>query len=90
MNVDGLTVVENSGVAAGTLYIGDFTRSVVYNAGNIEVEAGFENDDFTKDMVTIKARKRLALLIRNVDLGAFRYIADIAVSTAAISVPAQA
>lgn len=82
--VDGMKVVVNSGVTANTMYVGDFTRGTVYSSDDLQLEMGYENDDFTKDLVTIKARRRLALLIRSVDTGAFNYVSDIDAALAAI------
>lgn len=82
--VDGMVVVPNSGVAVDTMYVGDFTRGTVYSSGQVQIEMGYENDDFTKDLVTVKARERLALLIRNVDGGAFVKVASIDTALAAI------
>ena len=87
---DGLTiianmvVVANSGVTQNTLYVGDFKTGTVYSSDEVQIEFGFENDDFTKDLVTIKARERMALLIRIVDNGAYRYVSDIGAALAAI------
>jgi len=38
---------------------------------------GFIANQFINDMMTIKARKRTALLVRNVDLNAFAKVTDI-------------
>lgn len=82
--VDGMIVVPNSGVTVNTMYVGDFTRGTVYSSGEFQIEMGFVNDDFAKDLVTVKARERLALLIRNVDTGAFVKVTDIATAITAI------
>ena len=75
--VDGMRVIANSGVAVNTMYVGDFSRGTVYSSDSMLLEFGYENDDFSKDLVTLKGRERLALLIRNVDAGAFNYVASI-------------
>lgn len=82
--VDGMVVVPNSGVTVNTMYVGDFTRGTVYSSGEFRIEMGFVDDDFGKDLVTVKARERLALLIRNVDTGAFVEVTDIDAALTAI------
>lgn len=77
ITVDGLQIVANSGVAVNTMYVGDFTRGTVYSTDALQLEFGYVADDFTNDLVTLKARERLALLIRIVDNGAFQYVSDI-------------
>jgi len=82
--ISNMLVIPNSGVTANTLYAGDFTRGTVYSSDQLQLEIGYDADDFTKDLVTIKARERMALLIRIVDNGAFRYVSNITTSLAAI------
>jgi len=82
--VDGMRVVVNSGITANTMYVGDFTRGTVYSSDDLQLEIGYDADDFSKDLVTIKARRRLALLIRSVDTGAFNYVSNITTALAAI------
>lgn len=77
VSVDGIQVVTNSGIAVNTMYVGDFNRGTVYSSDALQLEFGYVADDFTNDLVTLKARERLALLIREVDAGAFQYVSDI-------------
>lgn len=85
LTVDGLRVIANSGVAANSMYVGDFGRGTVYSSDSLQLEFGYENTDFTQDLVTLKARERLALLIRNVDAGAFNKIASISTAINSIN-----
>lgn len=85
ITIDGMRVIINAGVGANSMYVGDFSRGTVYSSDDLQLEMGYENDDFTKDLVTIKARRRLALLIRGVDKGAFTYVGDVAGSVTAIT-----
>lgn len=85
ITIAGMKVVVNSNIVANTMYVGDFTRGTVYSSDDLQLEMGYENDDFTKDLVTIKARRRLALLIRSVDTGAFTYVSDIDAAVTAIT-----
>lgn len=71
MQVDGMKVYENPFVTANTLVLGDFRFGTVYTLDDIMLELGYVNDDFIKDLTTIKAKRRLALLIRSADEDAF-------------------
>lgn len=88
MVVSGMRVIESTLVNANTMYVGDFTKGIVYNRKGLTVEMAMENeDDFNKDLVTIKASRRLALLIRNVHANAFTKVTDIGAALTAITKP---
>lgn len=80
--IDGLPVIESSQVSVNTLVVGDARYGTIYDLGGVEIEMGYVDDQFTKDTMTIKGRKRSALLIRNVNVTGFKKVADI---TAAIN-----
>lgn len=84
MSVDGMRSISNSGVAANALYVGDFTRGTVYSNNQFEIAFGFEDDDFTRNLVTIRIIESICLLVRYVDYGAFRYVSNINNSLSAI------
>lgn len=77
MTIDGIVVVPTSQVTAGTMLVGDFRYATLYTGEDMTISVGFQNDDFTKNKVTILAEEELALLVRNVDAGAFIKVADI-------------
>jgi HK97 family phage major capsid protein len=76
--VDGLKVIESESVTANTCVVGDFRQGTVYTDGGIEIELGYINTQFTEDVATLKARKRMMLLIKTADAGAFYKSTDIA------------
>lgn len=76
-SVEGVRVVGNSGITANTMYVGDFSAGTVFSSEELTFEFGYENDDFTKNLVTLIGLERLALLIRVVDAGAFNYVSSI-------------
>ena len=84
-NVDSMVVYENSVVTANTLVIGDFRYATRYTMGGVEIEVGMINEQFTHDLMTIKARERSALLVRNVDLDAFLKVTDVNAAIAAVT-----
>lgn len=75
--VDGMVVYENSVVTQNTMLIGDFRYGTKFVMGGVKVEIGWVNDQFTKDLMTIKAHERTALLVRNVDADAFTKVTNI-------------
>ena len=61
-NPFGLRIVLSNHVTAGTFIIGAFAASTaLYTRSGAVVEMGYVNDDFTKNLVTIRAEERLGL-----------------------------
>lgn len=61
----GVRVVLSGNQTAGTFTIGAFNRaSMVWNRQGITVEMGYVNDDFTRNLVTLRAECRLGLETR--------------------------
>lgn len=86
--IDGVRVTESSEVTANTLVIGDFRYGTVYDDGQgIEVTMGWINDDFIKNQWRILAEERLGLLVRTINLPAFRKVTSITAAIAAIETP---
>ncbi len=77
ITMDGVTrvknvrVVENPGVPVGDYYVGDFTKSNLRIRENINVQVGYVNDDFTKNLVTILAEMRAVHYVKSNHYGAF-------------------
>jgi HK97 family phage major capsid protein len=70
--IGGATVIENTGITAGTFLMGDFRKLHVRRKGGVEVEiTNSDADDFAKDIVTFKIRRRLVSYVRANDDGAF-------------------
>lgn len=61
MTLWGLPVIESTSMTADNFLVGDFKQAELYNRWDTSVEAGYENDDFTKNMVTLLCESRLAL-----------------------------
>ena len=71
MSLDGMPIIETTLVTAGTYLIGDFSKSTVYDKGSIDIKVGYENDDFTKNLVTILAEWRGLNVIKTNQTDAF-------------------
>lgn len=88
INIGAMTVLVNQLVPANEAYIFDSTKGVIYSRKGTTVELGFENNDnFEKELVTVKAYERLNFRVRNVDANAFMHIADLAAGITAITKP---
>lgn len=58
----GVSVVLSSHMPAGQFLIGNLRRAAtIYQRQGVVVEMGFVNDDFTRNLVTIRAEERLGL-----------------------------
>lgn len=71
MDISGISVVANTGMAAGSFLVGDFTKSAVRFREGLTIDVGYENDDFTKNFVTILAEARLVHRVKSNHYGAF-------------------
>lgn len=88
MTVAGVRLIENTLVPQNQMYVFDSSKGTVYNRKTLSINMAFENeDDFNKDLVTIKASRRLAFLIRNVWANAFTHVPDITAAITAINKP---
>ncbi len=75
--IGALNIIEDNNVVANTLYIGDSRFARIYEMGGVVVSKGYNGTDFAEDMLTLKARKRLAFLIREADKTGFRKVTSI-------------
>lgn len=70
--VKGVRIVENPLMPAGSFLVGDFRRFKIRSKRGYSVQVATENGtDFEKDILTIRASRRLASYIRTNDNGAF-------------------
>jgi len=77
MNVNGITVLPSASVTANTMVVGDFNFATIYNLGGISVDMGWIDKQFIENMMTLRAERRLAMLVRNAHTDAFRKVADV-------------
>ena len=59
----GIPVIKNTGITAGTFLLGDFNQVNVRMRQDATISMGNENDDFTKNLITILAEMRLVCYI---------------------------
>jgi len=75
--VASVIVIESNIITANTMVVGDRRFARIYEKGGIVLSKGQINAQFTEDEMTLKARKRLAFLIRAADKGGFAKVTDI-------------
>lgn len=79
----GVPVIENNLVPAGTFYVGDFSKSNLRVREDMNIQVGYVNDDFTKNLITILCEARAAHFVKVNHYGAF-VKGDFAVAKAAL------
>lgn len=84
--VDGMRVRSNPNVDPNSMFVFDSTKATLYNRKGIAIELSYENKtNFETETVTIKAYRRMNLLIRNVNANAFMKCSDVDAALTAIS-----
>lgn len=75
--IAGLAVVEDNNMPDNQLVVGDRRFATIYEKTGIVISEGHVNAQFTSDTKTIKARKRMAMLIRVVDRTGFLHCTNV-------------
>lgn len=73
MTVGGVTIYEDNNIAVGYLLIGDMTKYKVLIHQDFFVQWGWENDDFSKNLVTVIGEMRFHQFVSSNHAGAFIY-----------------
>lgn len=82
--VGEMLVLEENQITANTLVVGDSRYARIYERKGIEIARGVVNAQFAEDMETLKARTRLAFLIRDADVGGFAKVTSISADLATL------
>ncbi len=70
--IDGILVIENNNMDDDTLVMGDSSKGRIYDAQEgYSIQIGYVDAQFKEDIKTLKARKRMALLIKNSEKAGF-------------------
>lgn len=69
--IANLTIVSTTWMAAGSFLVGDMSRDYLKIRENMNITFGYENDDFTRNMISIICETRGVNYIKANDLGAF-------------------
>lgn len=71
LSLDGIPIIPTTLVTVDDYLIGYFPMATVYDRGEVSIEVGRDSDDFTKNLVTILAEWRGAVVVKNNDRTAF-------------------
>lgn len=70
--IKGVRIIENVGVPEGKFLVGDFRKFHIGTKGGVEIEmTNSDGNDFSKDILSVKLRRRIAAYVRQNDNGAF-------------------
>jgi HK97 family phage major capsid protein len=69
--IGGLTIIEDNNMPDNQLVVGDSRFARIYEMGGVVLSEGYSGTQFVEDELTLKARKRMAMLIRTVDQTGF-------------------
>jgi len=76
--IDGITVIESNAVTSNSMVMADNRFIRVYEEPGMFVSTGLVASQFIQDLVTLKARRRAQVLVRNADEIAVFKVTDIA------------
>lgn len=68
---NGVEIISNTGMAVGTFLVGDFTKSNLRVREDMNIQVGFVNDDFTKNLFTVLCEARATHYVKTNHYGAF-------------------
>jgi hypothetical protein len=74
----GMNVVIDNNLADDTMVVGDSRYARIYEMNGVAISRGYTGTQFASDLQTIKARKRILFLMREVDKTGFAKSAGIA------------
>jgi hypothetical protein len=83
--IAGLAVVEDNNMPDNQLVVADRRFGTIYEKSGIVLSEGLVNAQFTSDAKTIKARKRMAMLIRVVDRTGFLHCTNVTTALATLA-----
>jgi HK97 family phage major capsid protein len=85
-----MNIIEDNNVTANTMFMGDSRYVRCYEKSGVVLSEGTIDAQFTSDMRTLKAKKRLLLLVREADKSGFRKVTSISAALTALTiVPAE-
>lgn len=84
--VINVPVISNARMTVDKFLVGDFTKAQLRIREDVNIQIGYENDDFTKNLVTILAEMRAAAFVKSNHAKAFVY-GDFSDAIAALETP---
>lgn len=83
--IDGVMVIESNIVATNTFVMADNRFIRVYEEAGLAVSTGLVGDQFKQDLITLKARRRAQVLVREADRQAVYIVSDITAALATLA-----
>lgn len=71
MQLSGLTIISSTNMTSDNFLVGDFTKFNVRVREGVNIQVGYEGDDFARNMVSILAEARLCSFVKQNDVTAF-------------------
>lgn len=71
MQLSGLIIVPSTNMTADNFLVGDFSKFNVRMREGVNIQVGYEGDDFARNMVSILAEARLCSFVKQNDVAAF-------------------
>ncbi len=71
MQLSGLIIVPSTNMTADNFLVGDFSKFNVRMREGVNIQVGYEGDDFARNMVSILAEARLCSFVKQNDVTAF-------------------
>jgi hypothetical protein len=71
LTLDGVPIIKTTLVTAGEYLVGNFALATLFDKGEITINVGLDGNDFTKNLRTIIAEWRGAMVVKNNDRTAF-------------------
>lgn len=71
--IEGVRIITSPSIAAGHFLVADMKMFNIRPYENLNIELGNVNDDFIRNLVTIRAEERLATYVKANDIEAFVY-----------------
>jgi HK97 family phage major capsid protein len=64
-------IIPNNGVPSGDYYVGDFTKAQLRLREDMNIQVGYINDDFTRNMMTVLCEARACFFVKSNHTAAF-------------------
>ena len=77
MNIGEIRIIVDNYIPENEMLVGQGLYGRIFEMDGAEISRGYTESQFTEDLVTLKARKRLLLLIKQADRTGFRHVTDI-------------
>ena len=75
--VAGVRIIECNAITVNTMILGCTGFAKIYEEPGVTVATGYDGSDWSEDMMTLKARRRLNILIRTQDQVGFARVTSI-------------